>query len=374
MRAPAVLGLSSLVSNSSRYLRQEILPGIGPEGQAALARAHVVIVGCGALGCASADLLARAGVGRITLIDRDVVDWSNLQRQVLFDEGDAGARPPMPKAVAARRRLLAVNSSIRVDAQVVDFSYVNAETLLTDGKKSPPPTVIVDGTDNFETRYVLNDLAVKLGVPYCYGGAVGTSGMQTTFVPGADGTGACLRCVFDEAPAAGTTATCDTAGVLGSAIGIVAACQAADAIKIMTGNGAMLSRSLLSFDLWTNERRRIDLSNAKRADCVCCGLRRFEHLRGEHTREAAKLCGQDAVQIAATDAEVTLDLAGLAARLAGAGAGVGDVKSSEHVVSAVLKGEEGEPQIAVFRDGRAIVYGTRSLERARGLYARYVGA
>lgn len=342
-----------------------------------MARSHVAIVGCGALGCASADLLARAGVGRITLIDRDVVEWSNLQRQVLFDEADAATRPPMPKAVAARRRLLAVNSGIRVDAHVVDFSYRNAETLLTDGKKSPPPTVIVDGTDNFETRYVLNDLAVKLGVPYCYGGAVGTSGMQATFVPGATSEaagGACLRCVFDEAPAPGTTATCDTAGVLGSAIGIVAACQAADAIKIMTGNSAVLSRSLLSFDLWTNERRRIDLGDAKRADCVCCGLRRFEHLRGEHTREGAKLCGQDAVQIAATDAEVTLDLAGLAARLAGAGAGVGDVKSSEHVVSAVLKGEEGEPQIAVFRDGRAIVYGTRSVERARGLYARYVGA
>jgi adenylyltransferase/sulfurtransferase len=346
-----------------RYHRQAMLPGIGVEGQRRLGSSHAAIVGCGALGCASADALARAGVGFLTLVDRDVVELTNLQRQSLFDERDAAELAP--KAEAARARLSAINSGVRVRAVVDDLTGQNASRLLFDAGM-PPPAVLVDGTDNFETRYVLNDLAVKHGVAYLYGGVVGTTGMQFSVRPGSGGP--CLRCIFPEPPPPGAAPTCETAGVLGPAVSIVAACQAADAIKILTGNAGLVSASLLTFDLWTGERRRIDLSSARRADCPACGLGRFEFLDGGPGGGAVTLCGQDAVQVS-PGAGAPIDLSRLGERLEA----VGRVTRTAHLLRAVVP-ERGGVELTVFRDGRAIVKGVRGPEEARALYARWVGS
>ena len=343
-----------------RYHRQMLLPGIGEEGQGRLMASTAVVVGCGALGCASADLLARAGVGKLILIDRDVVELTNLQRQCLFDERDAAEGTP--KAEAARRRLAAVNSGITVQARVADLHAANAEELLAGAG------VIVDGTDNFETRYLLNDVSVKRGVAYCYGGVVGTRGMQATFVPGRT---ACLRCVFEAPPPAGSTPTCDTAGVLGPVVQIVGACQAADALKVLLGRLDLLSGTLLDMDLWANRRRRVELSGARR-DCPCCGGRRLEFLDGERAGLATSLCGRHAVQVRPPET-VRFDLPGLARRLSPHG----EFTATMFLVRGVLRGEQGEDGplgLTVFSDGRALVHGTDRPEVARGVYARYVGA
>lgn len=321
--------------------------------------ATAVVVGCGALGCASADLLARAGVGRLILIDRDVVEPTNLQRQSLFDERDASEG--LPKAEAARRRLAAVNSGIVIRAHVADLHAANAEDLL-DGAG-----VIVDGTDNFGTRYLLGDVSVKRGVAYCYGGVVGTRGLQATFVPGRTG---CLRCVFEAPPPAGSTPTCDTAGVLAPVVQIVAACQAADALKVLLGRLDLLSGTMLDMDLWANQRRRIDVGGP-RPGCPCCAERRFEFLAGERGGLATSLCGRHAVQVRPPEG-ARLDLPGLARRLAPHGA----FTTTMFLVRGVLRGERGEDGplgLTVFSDGRALVHGTDRPEVARGVYARYVG-
>lgn len=345
-----------------RYLRQTLLPGFGDAGQRRLASAHAVIVGVGALGCTTADLLARAGVGTLTLIDRDTVELTNLQRQTLFDEQDA--REGLPKAEAAAKRLAAINSQIRVQPVVADVTARNIESLLGLSKhaSSSPVSVILDGTDNFETRYLLNDVAVKHATAYCYAGVVGTRGMQATFVPG----GGCMRCMFDEPPEPGTQPMCDTAGVLGPAVVVVCGAQAADAVKIMIGQQQLLSGSILSFDLWANQRQRIAIR--QQPDCACCIRRNFEYLALASGGEVAGLCGQDAVQVYGPDGRGRpLDLAALAARLAP----VGRVHQTSLMVRVQLEGGE---SLSIFNDARAIVRGTRSVERARALYARYVGA
>jgi len=342
-----------------------LIPGIGVEGQERLARAHAFVVGCGALGCMSTELLCRAGVGTITIVDRDVVEPTNLQRQMLFDEQDAAEG--LPKAEAAKRRLARINSQVRVHAVVADFTHRVAEKLLLDASRGKPD-VIIDGTDNLETRYLLNDLSVKHARPYLYAGAVGAAGMSTTFTPPE---GACLRCVFDELPAPGTIATCETAGVLGPAVTIVASCQAADAIKLLSGLGEKLSPTLLDFDLWTNRRRRVDLSEARRPDCVCCGARKFEFLEGLHASRAVKLCGQNAVQVAPPSGERRIDLAELARKLA---ALAGSPVLSNGFLVRTRVGEGSGFELTVFEDGRAVVKGTENPDLARSLYARYVGA
>lgn len=347
----------------SRYHRQVILPGIGVEGQRRLAAAHAAIVGCGALGCAIADTLARAGVGRLTLIDRDLVEITNLQRQTLFDEKDAAGLTP--KAEAARARLDAVNSAIEVRAVVADLTGANAERLLFDA--GAKPGVLLDGTDNFETRYLLNDLAVKHGIAYCYGGVVGTTGMQFTVLPGSPDR-PCLRCLFPESPAPGSAPTCDTAGVLGPAVAVVAACQSADAIKILTGHSELVAPSLLSFDLWSNERRRLGLAGTRRGDCPACGLGRFEFLDGERGGGTAALCGQDAVQVSPS-ASTPVDLERLADRLGA----VATVTRTPFLLRARVP-EQGGVDLTVFRDGRAIIKGVRGADQARAVYARWVGA
>lgn len=364
-----------------RYHRQMLLPGIGERGQRLLRERRALLVGCGALGTNLADTLARAGIGGLSIIDRDVVERTNLQRQVLFDEDDAVAA--RPKAVAARDRLARVNSDVDVRAHIDDFNAGNAERFLDDAD------LILDGLDNFETRYLLNDLAVKHGMPYVYGGAVGTTGMTMTVLPhpkhrahpprsriqwDAAQSTPCLRCVFPEAPPPGSTPTCDTAGVLGPAVTIIAAHQAAQALKLLTGNLDALDRSMLSLELWSNEQRRFDLSSmdAGAELCPCCGQGRFEALERGGASRATSLCGREAVQVnPATD--VTIDLAALHKRLAAHGA----FTVNEHLLRGTFArelGHEGRPiELMLFPTGRAIIKGTTEPDQARAVYARYIG-
>ena len=368
----------------TRYHRQMLLPGIGQAGQQRLLEAHALIVGCGALGTMIADAFTRAGVGRLTIVDRDTVELTNLQRQVLFDEEDVASMAP--KAEAARRKLERINSDVVITGIVDDFSARNAERYCND------VDVILDGLDNFETRYLLNDLAVKRGVPYVYGGAVGTTGMSMVILPHSQcrtGDGAsrigwtddqsspCLRCIFPEAPPPGTTPTCDTAGVLGSAVAIVAAHQVAQAIKLLVGDLAALDRSLLSIDLWRNETRRLDVSSARAGEtCPCCALGLFDALAGGTADTATSLCGRNAVQITPphkASGSIAINLTDLAERLSAHG--------SFHVTDFVLHGtfayergaDGGRMEITVFRDGRAMVKGAGDTAAARSVYARYIG-
>ncbi len=345
-----------------RYHRQKLLPEVGMAGQERLAQGRVLIVGCGALGCVQADLLARAGVGHIRIVDRDVVEPTNLQRQTLYGEADVGK----VKADAAAERLRAVNSTITIEPIAADFTSDNAEQL------AEGCDAILDGTDNFETRFLLNDLSVKLGVPYVYGGVIASRGMAATFVSG-DGEHAtpCLRCVLPEPPPAGSVPTCDTAGVLGPAVAIVAAQQAADAMKVLLDKLDLLSGTMLDFDLFKNTRRRLNLADiaGDRSNCRCCGQRLFDALDGSSGSDAVALCGRGAVQVSpATHGAVALD--DLATRLSAHG----PCKR----VGPLLKAEtsQGEKRfgLTIFPDGRAIISGTEDLAEARSIYARLIGA
>lgn len=336
-----------------RYSRQTRLAEVGAAGQARLSAAEVVIVGCGALGCASADLLARAGVGRLTLIDRDLVEWSNLHRQVLFAEADA--RAGSPKALAACERLRAVNSSIVVEAVVADLRATNVATLVPDRA-----SLVVDATDNFETRYLLNDLCVKRGLPLVYGGVIGVRGMQATFAPG----GPCLRCLFPEPPAPGSQQTCESAGVLGPAVAVVGAMQAAAALRVIIDGS--VPGQLHDLDVWRGTCRSITMGEPL-ADCPTCAARRFEFLGAAHGEDAARVCGSDAVQVWPAPGG-RLDLRELADRLAPhARVEVGQV-----MVRAEIRDRPGVT-LTVFADSRAIVRGAGGVDAARSLYARFVG-
>jgi len=282
---------------NKRYARQERVGYVGEEGQRRLRESHACIVGVGALGCVSADLLVRAGVGTVTIIDRDLVEFSNLHRQPLFCEADAVEKKP--KAVAARERLVAVNSEVTVVAHIADFHSGNALGLIgADGL----PDVLVDGTDNFETRFLINDCAVKLGIPYVYGGAISTRGSAAVF---RSESGPCLRCIQPSPPKPGTQPTCESAGVVGAVSSIIGSYQAAEAMKILMGHDDRVMGSMLSFDLWEGSRSRIDLSGAKDAECVCCGLGRFEFLDAKGGEPQA-LCGQNAVQVMGSSGMIDL--------------------------------------------------------------------
>lgn len=356
--AGIALGVPQPQGQPARYERQRVLPQMGTAGQERLARAHVAIVGIGALGCVSADLLARAGVGRLTLIDRDVVELSNLQRQPLFDERDA--REGLPKAEAARRRLAMVNSDISIDARVGDLTARHAEGMLGLGA-SGGAGVIVDGTDNFEARYLLNDLAVARRVPLVYAGAVGTIGMQATFTPG----GACLRCVFEDPPSPGTQPTCETAGVLAMASGVVASLQATATLRVILGHP--VACELFEIDVWSGRTRATSLARAKRPDCPCCGMGRFDYLE-RRGMEPAVLCGSRSVQLPGLGA-LGVDLDELAARLRP----LGELDANRFLVR--LRPREGRGlEITVFADGRALVRGVEDEAQARAAYARYIGA
>lgn len=336
-----------------RYARQSRFWGIGPEGQQRLNAAHVVVLGCGALGNAATDLLARAGVGHIVVADRDVVELSNLHRQVLFNEADAAAG--IPKAVAAAEAVTRINSDISVVPVVADVTSDNIEDLVRGAQ------VVVDGTDNLETRYLLNDTCVKLGVPWVYGGAIGSTGMAMTILPGDT---PCFRCIFPEPAPVGTVETCETAGVLASTVLTVSAHQWTETVKLLIGDRTHLNHSMIYFDLWQNER--VDSEALERSPtCVCCGQRRFEFLDAPPAGRTASLCGRNAVQV--TPARRSeLDLRDLGERLAGVG--------SVSLTRFLLRLTVGEHELTVFPDGRAIVKGTDDLGVARSLYARFVGA
>lgn len=342
-------------SDLSRYARQVRFAPLGEEGQRRLAASRALVCGCGALGSVIANTLARAGVGLLRIVDRDFLELNNLQRQVLFDEQDLA--DGLPKAVAAARKLRAINSQIQVEEVVADVDFRNLAAL-ADGVQ-----VIVDGTDNFETRMLLNDYCVERGLPWVYGGCIGAEGQTMTILPGQT---ACLRCLMPECPPPGLTPTCDTAGVLGSIAGIVACWQAAEAIKILSGNEAAVSRSLTVVELWENRVRQIALDRREVSiDCPCCRRREFPWLRGERSGHTAVLCGRNAVQLSPPTA-ARLALAELAAKLAG----VGQVTHNPYLLRLAV-----DPFVlTVFADGRAIVSGTDDPAVARTLYARYVGA
>jgi molybdopterin-synthase adenylyltransferase len=332
-----------------RYSRQILFPEIGEQGQDRLLASHAVIVGCGALGSLQAMALARAGVGRLTIIDRDYVEPSNLQRQFLFEESDAA--DALPKAAAAERHLRLMNSGIEIHGLIEDLNPSNAEELLGGA------AVILDGTDNFETRYLINDLAVSRGIPWIYGAAVSSYGLTMPVIPGRT---ACLRCVYPEPPA-GAQPTCDTVGVLNALTAAIASLQVADAMKILCGRCDAVIPRITTVDVWSGLIRQMD-QPARDPDCPTCAHRNFIHLAG-NTRAPVSLCGRNAVQIHA--AARPLNLAELKTRLAL----LGQVRANEFALRFVRAPFE----MTIFRDGRAIIKGTTDPGVARSLYAQYVG-
>jgi len=293
-----------------RYARQMRYPPLGEAGQQRLAAARVLICGCGALGSAAADTLARAGVGRLRIVDRDFVDVTNLQRQVLFDEADAAEG--LPKAIAAATKLNRINSAIEIEPIVADVTAGNILTLC-DGVD-----LIVDGTDNFETRFLLNEAALQSKIPWIYGGAIGATGQTMTILPGQP---PCLRCVIPEPPPAGSMPTCDTAGILASAIHVVAGIQTCEAIKILSGNRKAVNRGLIVIDLWENRFRHVGLSRLAEQGCATCRGGDFPWLAGQRGSQTAVLCGRNAVQLAASAGVTTnaVSLDALAQKLNGVG-------------------------------------------------------
>src|SRR5947209_324651 len=335
-----------------RYSRQVLFDGIGEEGQRRLRESRALVVGCGALGSAQAEMLARAGIGRLRIVDRDFVEESNLQRQTMFTERDARER--IPKAVAAGRRVAEINSDVECETEVADVSQSNVERLIEGCD------VVLDGTDNFATRFLLNDACVKHGVAWVYGAAVGSYGVTMTVRPRVT---PCLRCVFAEVPAAASAPTCDTAGVIMPIISVVAAVQVAESLKLLAGRAESLHGGLLQFDVWRNEWRRIAIKE-RAPDCATCVLGRFETLEAESGDMTTVLCGRDAVQVSPRRAS-RIDLEALAGRLRAAG----EVKVNPYLVRL----RAGEYELTVFEDARAIVRGTDDVGLARSLYARYVG-
>jgi adenylyltransferase/sulfurtransferase len=338
------------VELDDRYSRQVLFRGIGADGQRRLAASAIAIVGCGATGSALASLLARAGVGRIRIIDRDYIEASNLQRQSLFDEADAAES--LPKAIAAARRIGAFNSQIAVEAKVADLVPASIDDLLGSVQ------IILDGTDNFETRYLINDYAVKNRLPWIYTAAVGSYGVTLNVLP--DRT-ACLACIFPESPQ-GAFETCDTAGILGSAVNLAASIAATEALKLLVGAEDQLRRTLLSFDVWSNERAEV-AADKPRPGCRACGERHFVHLAGEG-RPYITLCGRNSVQI--HERHRPLDFTQMADRLKPHGM----VRYNDFV----LKFWREPYEMTLFPDGRAIIKGTSDTAIARSLYARFVGS
>ena len=337
----------------ARYIRQTLFPGIGLAGQQKLAQAHVVIIGCGANGTNLANHLARAGVGRLTVVDRDFVELHNLQRQMLFDEQDVADN--LPKAVAAERKLRAVNSEIEVRGLVSDVNAENIEALIAG------TALVLDGTDNFDTRYIINDACIKHGIPWIYTGAVASYGMSQTIIPGQT---ACMRCQFEEVPPPGTSPTCDTAGVVGSLVSAIAAVSAAEALKLLVGQGD-LNRGIIHFDVWYNTFEQFE-SSGPRPGCPACGQRNFEFLNQSRGGQVVSLCGRNAVQIRPPGVG-PLRLAQFAARL-------NSVARITAQNDYLLRFEVDTHEITLFADGRAIIKGTEDETVARGLYAKYVGA
>ena len=335
-----------------KYSRQMLFAGIGAEGQRCLLASRVTIVGCGAIGAAAANLLVRAGVGSITIVDRDFVEPSNLQRQTLFDEADA--RLAVPKAVAAERKLLAINSSVCVKGVVADLCPENAGELLSGCD------LILDGTDNFETRFLINDFAVKSGLPWIYAAGVSSYGLTMAILPGLT---PCLACLLETTePASALEETCDTVGVLGPIVNLIASWEVAEALKILAGRAEALHGRLISCDVWSGRMQSVRL--ARNPQCRACVRHDFAYLDGEAQAEVT-LCGRDSVQI--HERSRALDLAELALRLRPV---VEDVRHNDFLIRFRVAPYE----MTVFADGRAILKGSKDPAVARSLYARYLGA
>ncbi|HLB27874.1 MAG TPA: ThiF family adenylyltransferase [Dehalococcoidales bacterium] len=332
-----------------RYSRQILFPEIGKAGQKKLGRSRVVIIGCGALGTVIADSLVRAGVGKVRIIDRDFIEYHNLQRQVLFDEEDVKAE--LPKAIAAERYLKRVNSTIEIEGIVADVNYANIEKLVKGAD------LIMDGLDNLETRLLINDVSLKHRIPWVYGGAISASGMTMTIIPGET---PCFRCFWSSPSAGAQMLTCDTAGVIGPAPLIVGSLQAVEAMKILTGSKE-INRDLIVIDVWRGDFSHLKLS--KRADCPACGGE-YEFLGAKFGTRATSLCGQNSVQVLNPEA-AGVSLPKLAKRLNS----VGQVNYNEFMLRFEVDGRE----MVVFPDGRAIIKNTDDEALAKGLYAKYIG-
>ncbi len=338
---------------NNRYSRQILYQPIGKDGQEKLLNSRVLLVGCGALGASHAEMLARAGVGFLRIVDRDFVEFSNLQRQTLYSEKDANER--LPKAMAAKDRLFKINSEIEIEAIVADVNNSNIESFIKDAD------LVLDGTDNFQVRYLVNDACVKLNKTWIYGAAVSSYGTTMTIIPNET---PCLRCIFEEIPSAGSSPTCDTAGVIQPIIATISAVQVAEALKILTGNIDKLHGSLMQFDVWENDWRKIKPGKPNE-DCKTCGQRDFEFLEAVNQDFFTTLCGRDAVQIQPPN-RTEIDLPVLANKLEN----LGEIKLNEYLLRLKLKDFE----LTVFRDARAIIKGTDDQSVARSVYAKYVGS
>jgi adenylyltransferase/sulfurtransferase len=338
-----------------RYSRQVRFPALGEAGQRKLMASHVTICGCGALGTVLANHLVRAGVGHVRIVDRDFIETHNLQRQILFDEQDV--LDNLPKAEAAARKLRAINSQVEIDSVVTDIDHTNILDLVSDAD------LILDGTDNFETRYLINDAAVKLGKPWVFGGVIGSEGQTMTIRPGKT---PCLRCVIEDNPPPGLTPTCETAGVLGPAVAVVASFEAVEAIKLLSGAESALNNELFVIDIWDWTFRRLKVQGLLgKVDCPCCQRRKFEWLEGDLGSHTTTLCGRNAVQIAARRPQ-PLNFPEMASRLSP----LGEVRHNAFMLRFATEGHE----FTVFPDGRAIIKGTNDISKARTLYAQFVGS
>jgi adenylyltransferase/sulfurtransferase len=335
-----------------RYSRQVLFKGIGEQGQERIMKSRVAVVGCGALGAVQTSLLVRAGVGTLRVIDRDFVEESNLQRQILFDEQDV--RDVLPKAAAAEKKLRAVNSLVNVEGIVDEINAFTVDRLLGGFD------LIMDASDNFDVRFLINEYAVKNNVPWIYGACVGSYGLTFPIIPGE---GACLRCVFESSPPPGVSPSCDTAGVIGPIVGTIASIQVAEALKLISGARDRVRRKITTIDLWENRCDAIDLPRSF-ADCACCGRHEYPYMDGTLGADAAALCGRNSVQIR-PKRRTKIDFDDLALRLAPLGA----IEQNRFLLRADIDGH----QITVFSDGRAIIQGTYDTNIAKSLYARYIG-
>ena len=357
----------------SRYHRQMLIAGIGTPGQEKLLSSRVLVLGCGALGTVIANLLARAGVGHLVVVDRDFIELTNLQRQVLFDEQDVA--DAIPKAEAAKRKIARINSQVTVDAVIDDVNHTNIEKLATGCD------AIVDGVDNFETRFLANDVAVKLGIPYIYGGAVGTVGMVYAILPHTESGDTpweragvatpCLRCIFEQAPPPGMNPTCETAGVLSPVVSIVSSYEVSETLKVLTGNWDAVNPMMLSIDTWLNTVKQFKVRRAYEVgNCPCCKQRQFEHLAGRFSSASTTLCGRNAVQLMRKlDGREKLNFDQIADRLRAHGS----VTASRFMLRADIQDNGQAYELTLFTDGRAIIKGTKESNTAKSIYAKYVG-
>lgn len=337
---------------AERYSRQQLFKPIGDRGQEKLRNKHVLIVGAGALGSASAESFVRAGIGKLTIIDRDYVEWSNLQRQQLYSEEDA--REKLPKAIAAKNRLEKLNSEVQIDAFVMDACAENLEGLLEN------VDVIIDATDNFDIRFIINDLSQKYNIPWVYGSCVGSYGMSYTIIPQET---PCLHCVLKNVPVTGVT--CDTAGIISPTVQIVAAYQVAEALKILVEDFAAIRKPFFMFDIWSNQNHFIKLGKIKTDDCPSCGLNRtYPYLSYENQTKVAVLCGRNTVQIRTVESRQYNfdDIEKVLKKL-------GEVDWNPYLLSCQLD----EYRVVIFRDGRVFIHGTNDISKAKQLYYRVFG-